>query len=191
MRSLIVGLSLVCLAVAVTSCTPEKGTAKGGGESVQPPTATGPAQAEMKNTYVFASAGKGVLKFTLPEGAKVATTEDATTFTAAKGGLRFNLWEVPDARTLDQAAAKIGPVIRSEFLAFKFASSKDITVSGVPAKQLDGSGKEADDGDPGNARIVLFAMGPHVFAACAHGEGDAVDSYGPFMMSVLGTASKP
>ena len=79
-------------------------------------------------------------------------------------------------------------IIKSEFLKFKTNMVMDMIVAGSPAKHVTGSGNEADDGDPGNAEVVLFTVGGHVFAGCVHGEADDASKARAAMMTVLRTA---
>jgi hypothetical protein len=66
-----------------------------------------------------------------------------------------------------------------------------VDIAGAPAKHIIGPGNEADDGDPGNAEVVLFVVGGRVFAGCVHGEFDDASRARPAMMAVLQTAHAP
>jgi len=67
----------------------------------------------------------------------------------------------------------------------------DMLVAGAPAKHVTGSGNEADDGDPGNAEVVLFVVRGRVFAGCVHGEFDDASRARAPMLAVLRTAQAP
>ena len=160
------------------------------------PMAPPPAAADDTFSCVIKSAGVPVLQLTVPAGTTVKSEGETMTITSkdkieSKDNLRFNVWTIAKAKTADEAAAKLGEIIKPEFLEFKQTATKDVTVAGVPAKMFAGSGKEADDGDPGNAEVYFFVLGGHVFATCVHGEGTSANAYRPFMMSVLQTAKAP
>jgi hypothetical protein len=150
-----------------------------------------------KSAFVVTSGGAPVLSLTLPAGAQgynIARTDKAAEMAkiaSEKDLHRFYVWVVPNAKTVGDAVAQVPDIIKSEFLEFKVAGTKDASVNESPATQVEGDGKEADDGDPGAAYVVLFQMGGHVFAACVHGEGDAPTLHRPFMQSVLDTARVP
>jgi hypothetical protein len=175
MRGCILVLSLASL-VGVVSCTPSAKTPAG--------------QLDGKNSCVIADGGAPVLRLTLQKGDQ-AFPDKTNTFVSANKAHRFYVWVVSGARTLDEAAARVPDVIKSEFVGFKQTGAKDVTVAGAAARQLAGTGTEADDGDPGNAEVVLFAVGGRVFAACVHGEGDAPALHRDFMMSAIQTARVP
>jgi hypothetical protein len=180
MRRLTVDLVLVFLAGTIVSCAPSGGTAT-----------TGRHEPGDANSSVVMSGGKAVLRLTLPPGAQSFSKAEPFIVADSGGNFRFFLWTVNDARTLDEAASRVPGVIRSEFRAFKLADTTDLTVAGAPAKQLTGSGAEADDGDPGNAVVVLFTAGGRVFAACVHGEGNPSAALREFMLATIQTAQAP
>jgi len=80
------------------------------------------------------------------------------------------LWLVDGAHTVDEAIGRIGQVIKDQFKDFKATRTTDLTVAGSPARQLIGSDHEADDGDNGQADVIVFEVGDRIFIACAHGE---------------------
>jgi acetyl esterase/lipase len=143
---------------------------------------------------VVTSGGAAVLRLTLEAGAQAFAGKEAnepTTFVSAKQMHRFYLWTVSGDKTIDDAAAGVPALIKSEFVNLKPTVTKAVTVAGVAGKSLFGEGTEADDGDPGSAEVVLFALNGHVFAACVHGEGDAPALNRNFMMTALGSAREP
>ena len=180
MRGYACRLVLLFLAGTVTSCAPSQGT----------PTA-GPHGPDDKNSCVVMSGGKAILRLTLPPGAQPFDKDGLLTVVDAKGYFRFYLWTVNNAPTIDEAAPRIPEIIKGEFLEFKLTGTKELTVADAAAKQFAGSGKEADDGDPGNAEVVLFTVGSHVFAACIHGEGAPSAVARNFMMAAIQTARAP
>jgi hypothetical protein len=130
--------------------------------------------------------GKPALLLKAPQGAKLTTT-NAYLKVVAKN-LELYIWAVPNAKTVDEALPRAAEIIKSEFIKFKPATTKDVKLGEIPGKDVTGPGNEADDEDPGNAEVVFFAVGGHVFAACVHGEFDnAAKEHDP-MMAVLATA---
>jgi len=126
------------------------------------------------------SGGASVLKLTAPSDIKCVTGDGTLHFTAAKYEVEF--WLVPGVQTVDDALAHVSTQIVSEFKDFKPDSTTQFTVAGSPAKRLVGTGHEADDGDPGDADIIVFKVGQHVFIACNHGESlDPVGQQGKGM----------
>ena len=179
MRTLTIHLSLAFLAVLAVSCsTPPE------------PSATKPDGSGEKTAAVLTSDGKAVLRLTLPPGTQTFDKDEMLTVAQGQGHCRFYLWPVKNARTLEDAVPRVAELIRSEFIEFKPAGTKDLTVAGAPARQVSGSGKEADDGDPGLAEVVLFTAGGHVFAACVHGE-ELLPAARDLMMAAIQTAKAP
>jgi hypothetical protein len=133
--------------------------------------------------------GKPVVIFQIPSSAKVTSSNAYVNIRTPN--LSLHVWAVTTAKTPSDAVPLAGDLIKSEFTKFKPKAVMDMTIGGVPAKHVKGSGNEADDGDPGNAEVVLFAVGNRVFAACIHGEfNDAARAHDP-MMTVLKTAHAP
>ena len=134
------------------------------------------------------SAGVNVLRLTATAGTKCV---------AADGSLRVGapqydveLWLVRQAQTVDQGASVAGAQIVDEFRDFKADRTSDLTVAGSPAKRLVGTGHEADDGDPGEADVIVFNVGDHVFVACNHGESiNAAGQNG--LLTLVQTAQRP
>ncbi len=178
-RGCFIGLVLAFPAIAPISCSPPPGA-----QPLAEPSAG-------ENSCVIVQKGAAVLRLTAASGIKINAAGTPATFADARDAHRFYLWTVANAKTLDDAAARAGEIIKGEFLVFKLTASKDITVAGSPGRQLSGSGKEADDLDPGNAEVILFMKGGRIFAACVHGEGDVRAADHDFMMSVLQTAKAP
>ena len=129
------------------------------------------------------------VRLSVPEGAKVSNKAGKTTIETKT--LWLYIWPVTGAKTVDEAIPKIGEVIKDEFCDFAAKSSESISLAGGDAKHLKGRGTEADDGDPGTAEVVVFAVGKTVFAACVHGEGDHAALERAQMLAVLQTAKAP
>jgi len=148
------------------------------------------ALASAQDTPITVSAdGAPVLALRVPRGAKVTTTGNHTAIKATN--LTLHIWTVANAKTPDDAIPGVAGLITSEFTNFKATSTNIITIAGAPARHLLGPGTEADDGDPGNAEVVLFAIGGRVFAGCVHGEFDEAARARTAMMAVLKTAQTP
>lgn len=130
--------------------------------------------------------GKPALVLKVAAAAKVISTNGYVRIQTTN--LTLHVWAVPDAKTAKDALPRTAEIIKSEFLNFKTTDSMDMNIAGAPAKHVMGSGNEADDHDPGNAEVVLFAAGGRVFAGCVHGEADNAAKARAAMMAVLKTA---
>jgi hypothetical protein len=130
--------------------------------------------------------GKPALRLKVPMAAKLTSTN--AYLKVVTTNLELYIWAVPNAKTLDDALPRVADIIKSEFIKFKPAATKDVEVAGASAKDVTGPGNEADDEDPGNAEVVFFVAGGHVFAACVHGEFDNAAKERVPMMAVLATA---
>ncbi len=147
------------------------------------------AIASAQETVTLNVDGKPALVLQAPESAKTTSSNAYVNIKTAK--LSLYIWAAPDAKVAGDAVPRVGELIKSEFVKFKQTSAKDITVAGAPAKDVIGSGNEADDGDPGHAEVILFEVADHVFAACVHGEFDDAFRERDSMMAVLKTAHAP
>ena len=108
-----------------------------------------------------------------------------------KRGAHLQLWSVAAAKTVAEALPLVPGIIKGEVTDYKAVETKDITVAGQPAKHLIGTGTEADDGDPSNAEVFLFAVGGKVFLLCAHGEGVSASRQRAAVLDLLATAKQP
>jgi hypothetical protein len=133
--------------------------------------------------------GKPALALLVPAAAKVTSSNDYVNIRTTN--MSLHVWAVPNARTAKDAVPRLAKLIQSEFIKFKTTSAEDVVVAGAPARHVIGSGNEADDGDPGNAEVVFFVVGGHVFAGCVHGEFDDASRARAPMMAVLQTARVP
>jgi hypothetical protein len=148
------------------------------------------ALASAQETSVTMSVdGKPALVLKVPSAPKLLSTNGFVRIQATN--LTLYVWAVPNAKTADDAVPRAPEIIKSEFLKFKTNMVMDMTIAGAPAKHVTGSGNEADDGDPGNAEVVLFTVGGRVFAGCVHGEADEASKARAAMMTVLKTAQSP
>jgi hypothetical protein len=133
--------------------------------------------------------GKPVLALQIPAAAKATSSNGYVNVRSTN--MSLHIWAVPNAKTASDALPRASELIESEFIKFKTTAVRDIVVAGAPAKHVTGSGNEADDGDPGNAEVVLFVVGGRVFAGCVHGEFDDASRARAPMMAVLKTAHAP
>ena len=133
--------------------------------------------------------GKPALALTAPAAAKVTSSNGYVNIKTSN--MSLHVWVVPKAATANDALPLVAELIKSEFIKFKTKGVKDMVIAGAPSKHVTGSGNEADDGDPGNAEVVLFVVGGNVFAGCVHGEFDDASRKRAPMMAVLQTAHAP
>jgi hypothetical protein len=146
------------------------------------------ASAQDKNVTLSVD-GKPALALRAPAAAKVTSSNGYVHIRTTN--MSLHVWAVPNARTANDAVPRAAELVKSEFIKFKTTAAMDMVIAGAPARHVTGSGNEADDGDPGNAEVVFFVVGGHVFAGCVHGEfDDAARARAP-MMAVLQTAHAP
>jgi hypothetical protein len=134
----------------------------------------------------IAADGADVLKLSVPETAEVSKNGHETTIKTKT--LRIYLWSVPKAQTVDEVLPRVGELIKDEFTDFVIKSTDTVKMAGTEAKHLMGKGAEADDGDPGTADVVVFAVGKHMFVACVHGEREEAAKERPDFLKVLESA---
>ncbi len=146
------------------------------------------ALAEDKNITI-SSNGVAVATLSVPEAAKVTSSAEKTAVDTKD--LTLYLWVVPKAKTVGKVIPKVAEVIKGEVKDFVVQRTNTITVAGAEAKHLIGSGKEADDGDPASADVVVFTVGKTVLVACVHGEGETAPRQRPAMLAILKTAKAP
>src|SRR4051794_36974744 len=87
------------------------------------------------------------IKLSVPEEATSETRGDKTSIQIKR--LRFHVWPVSTAKTVEEALPSLAEIIKSEFKNFVVDSTEDTTIAGAPAKRLTGKGVEADDEDDG------------------------------------------
>jgi hypothetical protein len=162
MRAFIAG-SLVIIAAGVMG-----GCGSSMGAKTAPPTPTHSDKITDAKTCVMQTGAVNVLQMTMPVDVTCVAKDGSLHFTAPQ--YEVEVWLVRGAQTIDEAIGQVGPDIADEFKDFKPEHETDLTIAGSPAKQLVGSGHEADDGDPGDADLIVFKAGGRIFVACNHGE---------------------
>ncbi len=178
MRTLLSGLLLVMATGAMCGCS----------NMNTKTAATRAVNAEDAKAWVMQSGGVDVLKITAPPAIKCTPGDGTLHFNAGQYEVEF--WLVPGAKTVDDAVGHVSTQIASEFKDFKPDQTTELTVAGSPAKRLVGGGHEADDGDPGDADVIVFKVGEHLFVACNHGESlNPVGQQG--MLTLVQTAQLP
>ena len=114
------------------------------------------------------------LAISLGEGASF----DLRVLSAGTGYCRISVRaELADRASFTLGAAQLGSgaqtlEVVSEVTHFTPTTTTDLKIAGAPAKQLIGSGEEADDGDPSNADVTLFTVNGVVYVLVNHAEGD-------------------
>jgi hypothetical protein len=146
------------------------------------------AMADDKTVSVPAT-GDAAVSLTVPSTAKVTTDNGMTKIDTNK----FNLyvWLAPKGKTVDEAAASVGDIIKSEAINLKDLETKTIKVADADAKHIMAKSNEADDNDPGTTDVVVFTVGGKVIVACIHGENDFAPKNREGMLKVLATAKAP
>ena len=129
------------------------------------------------------------LALAVPAAAKVTQWKDKTLIHTTN--MFLYVWPVVNVKTLNEAQARLGEVIKDEVQKFTAAATNEITVAGSPARHLIGTGVEADDGDDATADVVIFAVGGHVCIACVHGENNDASRERAPMLQMLQTANPP
>lgn len=152
------------------------------------PAAAGPEAAGGVKDCVMQSGGVDVLRVSLAGNIKCEANDGSLHVNAKQYDVY--LWLVPGAKTLDDGIAQIGQQIKDQFKDFQAKSTSDLTVAGSPAKRLIGKGHEADDGDNGEADVIVFKVGDRIFIACVHGE-DLTPMAEQGILTVLRTARLP
>jgi hypothetical protein len=120
------------------------------------------------NTAMMQSGGANVLQLTMTPDTKCVSQDGLLKFKSPQ--FEIEVWLVPAAQTVDEAIGRLDKQIAGEFKDFKPDTTTDLTVAGAPAKRLAGKGHEADDGDDGDADIIVFKVGGHVFVGLTHDE---------------------
>ncbi len=167
----VVALMAVVVAGAVGGCA-------GGGQ----------APAAGSKACVLRVEGRDVLRVSVPADAECTATEGRLNLKAPDRYV--DIWVVPGAHTMSEVSAGAGRVITPEFHEFKVKTTVQTTVAGKAAERLTGSGTEADDGDPGEADLIVFGLGDRVFVACTHGES-ILDVSRAWMVTVVQSAALP
>jgi hypothetical protein len=132
------------------------------------PTASQAGKTADANTCVMQSGGTNVLQLTMSADTKCVAQDGLLKFKSPQ--FEIEVWLVPAAQTADEAIGRLDKQIASEFKDFKADGTTDLSIAGAPAKRLTGKGHEADDGDDGDADIIVFKVDGHVFLALTHDE---------------------
>jgi hypothetical protein len=126
------------------------------------------------------------------------TVPDASKFEASKHEALIRTKEMalviqhlPDVAKIGDAVPRAAEIMKGEFLKFQATRTNDLSIAGAPAKELAGTGEEADDGDPGTADILFFAVGKNIYAAYVHGEHNPAEKQREPMLQVLKTVKAP
>ena len=125
-------------------------------------------KAEDTKACVMQSGGHDVLRLEVPADTECVPNDGSLILSSQHRTVEF--WLVNGAKTVDEAIVGVPEQIKDEFKNLKVTEISDLTVAGTPAKRRQGSGEEADDGDPGKADVIVFKLGQNIFVACAHGE---------------------
>ena len=125
----------------------------------------------------------------VPAEAQVSPVKDKTVIQTTN--MFLHVWPVTGVKTVNEAQARLGDIIKGDVLKFSATATNEITVAGAPARHLIGKGVEADDGDDATADVVIFAAGQRIFLACVHGEGNDASKERAPMLKVLQTAKSP
>lgn len=134
---------------------------------------------------------KPALKLTLPVGWKSTAKGDVTTLLPPQGAPHIQLWPVAEATSVSDVVAKIPAIIVGEVKDFTATSTRELTIAGAPAAQVDGTGTEADDGDPSNAEVTVLSLGGTIYLLVAHGEGDGVTKRHDDVLATLASIAAP
>ena len=182
MRTFVNGLVYLIVAAMAFGCASGKNANSGTSPSTKT-IAAGDTKA-----CVIQSDGHDVLRLTVPADTSCASRDGSLYLTSHYRNVE--VWLVRGAQTVDEAVRRVGQVIDPEFKDFKASITADLAIAGSPAKRLTGAGTEADDGDPGEADIVVFQKGQHVFVVCTHGESLSSGTQ-QLMLTIVQTAQVP
>lgn len=172
MRTLLSAALLSLLAATIGACSSTVDS-KPHTSSATPPTLATPSASATNTTadaktYTMQSGGRNILQITGPANLRPKAGDGSLDLDGPQYEVEF--WLVPGAQSLDAATNRITPLIADQFKDFKPDHTTSLAVAGAPAKRIHGTGHEADDGDPGEANVIVFKLGNRVFVACHHGE---------------------
>ena len=114
---------------------------------------------------------KPAFNLSLPAGWDAVQVEEKTVIHPGAKHPHIQIWATK-AKDLATATADVAAIVVSEVTHFTPTTTTDLKIAGAPAKQLIGSGEEADDGDPSNADVTLFTVNGVVYVLVNHAEGD-------------------
>ena len=136
------------------------------------------------DTAAITADGKPVVTVTLPAGWSSVMSGEKTVLLPPGGAPHVQMWQLSAASVAD-AEKNAATAIVSQVTEFKLTSATALTIAGNPARQLVGTGLEADDGDPSNAEVTIFTVGGKVFLLIAHGEGDGTTKRHTEIMTIF------
>jgi hypothetical protein len=127
------------------------------------------------------------LTLQLPAGWEPSSPGAKSAF-VTPSGCNVQVWTVENINQIAEALPKAAEIIKEAVKNFKIVTTNDITVAGMPAKHLIGTGLEADDDDDSNSEVFIFSMGDRVFLLCAHSEGSRAADVRADVLKMLDTA---
>ncbi len=136
---------------------------------------------------VTSSGGKPAVLLTLPDGWTSEPNEAKVSIHTEKKHPHIQVWATT-AADLATAEKTVATLVVSEVTGFTTTTATDLTIASAPARQLIGTGLEADDSDPSNAEVTLFTVGTVVYVAISHGEGDGAAKRHAEVNAVLASA---
>ena len=139
------------------------------------------------DTAAITADGKSVVTVTLPTGWSSVISGEKTVLLPPGGAPHVQMWQLSVA-SVAEAEKNAAALIVSQVTEFKLASATALNVAGNPARQLVGTGLEADDGDPSHAEVTIFTVGGKIFLLVAHGEGDGTTKQHGEIMTILTSA---
>jgi hypothetical protein len=141
-------------------------------------------------TVKITADGRPAAVLTLPPGWSAAGKDAKAVLLAPGGAPHVQAWSL-DSRTIVEAEKAVAQLVAGEVTDFTVTAATTLTIAGGPARQLVGTGKEADDGDPANAEVTFFTVGGRVFLLIAHGEGDGTTKRHGEIAGILASAAAP
>jgi len=147
-------------------------------------------QAQDAERFISVPAG-GVPELVLKVPAKTIVTPIKGKTVIHTKDMFLHIWAVNNASNVTEGVSRVADVIKGEVLNFKPTATNDLLLAQTSAKRLIGPATEADDGDEGNAEVIVFTIGGRVFVACIHGEGPLNLIEHKAMLETLQTAKAP
>jgi hypothetical protein len=144
--------------------------------------------APTSKAWMMQAGGHDVLSLEAPVDANCTLADGSVKVESKEGHVEF--WMARNSRTVEEGVAHLKTQIASEFKGFTPTGTTELTVSGSPAKQVMGTGHEADDNDPGTAEAIVFKVGGRIFVALTHGE-TLRPSAQELMLKMVQTAKAP
>ena len=139
------------------------------------------------DTAAITADGKAAVTLTLPAGWSSVMSGEKTVLLPPGGAPHVQMWRLSSA-SVAEAEKNVATLIVGEVTEFKLTSATALNIAGNPARQLVGTGLEADDGDPSHAEVTIFTVGGKIFLLVAHGEGDGTTKRHGEIMTILTSA---